>query len=210
MAQKEFSEKKMANVISQANEWFAAFQESSLYTKLNTSAQANSELVIISFSELMYKEELRSGKEWTATTLENILVNIFPKEVSEYGNISSDIIAILTAYFEFLKEDGKISNADTLSRKLAKLSFGEATEVPTPTVEKTVTKKVAPATKKATKTTYSEEDVQRFNRFAMGNSINTGSVAATPKVATTSTKTVGRNEPCPCGSGKKFKKCHGK
>ena len=25
-----------------------------------------------------------------------------------------------------------------------------------------------------------------------------------------STKTVGRNQPCPCGSGKKFKHCHGK
>ena len=23
-------------------------------------------------------------------------------------------------------------------------------------------------------------------------------------------KTVGRNDPCPCGSGKKFKNCHGK
>ena len=23
-------------------------------------------------------------------------------------------------------------------------------------------------------------------------------------------KKVGRNEPCPCGSGKKYKKCHGK
>ena len=23
-------------------------------------------------------------------------------------------------------------------------------------------------------------------------------------------KTVGRNEPCPCGSGKKYKQCHGK
>jgi preprotein translocase subunit SecA len=22
-------------------------------------------------------------------------------------------------------------------------------------------------------------------------------------------KTVGRNDPCPCGSGKKFKQCHG-
>ena len=22
-------------------------------------------------------------------------------------------------------------------------------------------------------------------------------------------KTVGRNDPCPCGSGKKYKKCHG-
>jgi len=25
----------------------------------------------------------------------------------------------------------------------------------------------------------------------------------------TSAKTVGRNDPCPCGSGKKYKKCHG-
>ncbi len=25
-----------------------------------------------------------------------------------------------------------------------------------------------------------------------------------------SEKSVGRNEPCPCGSGKKYKKCHGK
>ncbi|MBZ0268570.1 SEC-C domain-containing protein, partial [bacterium] len=23
-------------------------------------------------------------------------------------------------------------------------------------------------------------------------------------------KTVGRNDPCPCGSGKKYKKCHGR
>jgi preprotein translocase subunit SecA len=25
-----------------------------------------------------------------------------------------------------------------------------------------------------------------------------------------STQKVGRNEPCPCGSGKKYKHCHGK
>jgi preprotein translocase subunit SecA len=24
------------------------------------------------------------------------------------------------------------------------------------------------------------------------------------------TKTPGRNDPCPCGSGKKYKQCHGK
>ncbi|MGH7445888.1 MAG: SEC-C metal-binding domain-containing protein, partial [Longimicrobiales bacterium] len=29
---------------------------------------------------------------------------------------------------------------------------------------------------------------------------------AAPAVAE---KTVGRNDPCPCGSGKKYKKCHG-
>jgi len=25
-----------------------------------------------------------------------------------------------------------------------------------------------------------------------------------------SAKKIGRNDPCPCGSGKKYKKCHGK
>ena len=33
---------------------------------------------------------------------------------------------------------------------------------------------------------------------------------ATAKSGGASTMTVGRNEPCPCGSGKKFKKCCGK
>jgi preprotein translocase subunit SecA len=44
-------------------------------------------------------------------------------------------------------------------------------------------------------------------------------VAASPAAATTPERNpmdptswgkVGRNEPCPCGSGKKFKHCHGK
>ncbi|ARS54461.1 SEC-C metal-binding domain-containing protein [Kushneria konosiri] len=29
------------------------------------------------------------------------------------------------------------------------------------------------------------------------------------KPARNALKDVGRNDPCPCGSGKKFKKCHG-
>ena len=33
---------------------------------------------------------------------------------------------------------------------------------------------------------------------------STAPTAAAPKVM------VGRNEPCPCGSGKKYKHCHGK
>jgi preprotein translocase subunit SecA len=32
--------------------------------------------------------------------------------------------------------------------------------------------------------------------------------AEAPKPVRTATK-IGRNDPCPCGSGKKYKKCHG-
>lgn len=43
---------------------------------------------------------------------------------------------------------------------------------------------------------------------ANGNG-QTAQVARNPKDPTTWGK-VGRNEPCPCGSGKKYKHCHGK
>ena len=34
--------------------------------------------------------------------------------------------------------------------------------------------------------------------------------AATPQTFTRDQPKVGRNDPCPCGSGKKYKQCHGK
>jgi preprotein translocase subunit SecA len=38
---------------------------------------------------------------------------------------------------------------------------------------------------------------------------NRGDGAARPPQPASSDKTVGRNDPCPCGSGRKYKKCHG-
>jgi uncharacterized protein YecA (UPF0149 family) len=35
-------------------------------------------------------------------------------------------------------------------------------------------------------------------------------VAMTPIVKDSAFERAGRNDPCPCGSGKKFKFCHGK
>ena len=44
---------------------------------------------------------------------------------------------------------------------------------------------------------------------AAGASAAGGEAAATMKTITRDTPRVGRNDPCPCGSGKKYKKCHG-
>jgi preprotein translocase subunit SecA len=35
-------------------------------------------------------------------------------------------------------------------------------------------------------------------------------VPATPETFVREGRKVGRNEPCPCGSGRKYKHCHGK
>nr|WP_280530452.1 SEC-C metal-binding domain-containing protein [Vagococcus salmoninarum] len=210
MAQKVFSEKKMENVTSQAQEWFAAFELDQLFTELPKDVQTQVETVTAAFSEWMYREELRAGREWTAGSLENILVNVFPRELAAYPTLKQDLLLILTNYFTFLKNEKKISNADTLVRKLESLDFSNTEEA---SIVETKKKPVqATKTKKSMKApTYSAGEIAQFNRFAMGNEINQR-VASKPVVQEVKQveKVVGRNEPCPCGSGKKYKKCHGK
>ena len=45
--------------------------------------------------------------------------------------------------------------------------------------------------------------------FAQGQASRTGTAPAKGETVERAVPKVGRNEPCPCGSGKKFKKCHG-
>ena len=50
--------------------------------------------------------------------------------------------------------------------------------------------------------------IQNFLPFALRN-LKTLRAAAKPPARTPTTPPAGRNEPCTCGSGKKYKHCHG-
>jgi preprotein translocase subunit SecA len=56
-----------------------------------------------------------------------------------------------------------------------------------------------------------EDDVQKMEEQQKKQKIvfNLGDEDAAPKAPVKSAKVAGRNDPCPCGSGKKYKKCHG-
>jgi len=54
-----------------------------------------------------------------------------------------------------------------------------------------------------------EEMERKRRRAEMVMSQSSSGGDATPQQAKRDTSKVGRNDPCPCGSGKKFKKCHG-
>ena len=53
------------------------------------------------------------------------------------------------------------------------------------------------------------ETQQAAQRAAMSAGQNGGGVAQKTQPIVRE-KVVGRNDPCPCGSGKKYKQCHGK
>ena len=48
------------------------------------------------------------------------------------------------------------------------------------------------------------KQVTRTNEDTISQSITDGNKTSEDKIK------IGRNDPCPCGSGKKYKKCHGK
>jgi preprotein translocase subunit SecA len=53
-----------------------------------------------------------------------------------------------------------------------------------------------------------EQQQQRQQRVVMSHGDEP--VEAPQATAKRTDEKVGRNDPCPCGSGKKFKRCHGK
>ncbi len=49
-----------------------------------------------------------------------------------------------------------------------------------------------------------------FRAAREGAPVGSGAAAASRDPIRRDVPKVGRNEPCPCGSGKKYKQCHGK
>jgi preprotein translocase subunit SecA len=62
-----------------------------------------------------------------------------------------------------------------------------------------------------TETTHEEvESSSSYSEDSGGGQLEPGQTAEAIDPIINNQPKVGRNDPCPCGSGKKFKKCHGK
>jgi hypothetical protein len=61
--------------------------------------------------------------------------------------------------------------------------------------------------------TLDHDDLRELERLRMarepGGPVAAGDLDDLPSLTTTFGHGVGRNDPCPCGSGRKFKRCHG-
>lgn len=84
------------------------------------------------------------------------------------------------------------------------VSTGTGTQ-PIPKAERAAIRQIAHEALKTLVPSYRKKPVEKAQMFFGGAMIHDGpTVPPLPPIAT-----VGRNDPCPCGSGRKFKKCHG-
>ena len=103
----------------------------------------------------------------------------------------------------------QISFAESTEEKPAQINVSAALEAETP-------EEPAESTEKLEKKTVSEEDIKKAagkfmerEQIAKPTSTNMDSSAEAVNRTVRGVKKIGRNDPCPCGSGKKYKKCCG-
>lgn len=58
--------------------------------------------------------------------------------------------------------------------------------------------------------TLRREEAERLSRMQQLSHVDDDTLAAQALAAETGERKIGRNDPCPCGSGKKYKQCHGR
>ena len=192
----DYSEKVAQDIDEQVGKWYDDFEKTSAFDALSKSAQDNAWFIISYFSETMYSYNVETPAQWTDLSLEETIGELFPRKVSADQELFSDVEPVLKAFFGYLEEAGHIKNSKVLIKSLKN------------TAPEMIRQSGDPANwgmaksffMGAVKEGIDIDDEQAMNEFM--NYVNRQtSVSASSKV--------GRNEPCPCGSGKKYKKCCG-
>lgn len=198
---KEFSDEKQQEIKEQISEWNGDFERSEFYTGLTDAQREESNFIIEVFAELMYGYYLLEPSKWTASALEECCLDLLPRKVSAGNEFYDAVEPVLTAYFSFLQEKGVLNNASTLIRRLKKVSvpMREAADSPT---SWGIAKQLFMEAK--------EQGVDLSNQAALDRYVQNYNHSIRQENQLVSKKPkVGRNDPCPCGSGKKYKKCCG-
>lgn len=119
---KEFSDRVLNNIIKNTEEWLNEFKKSGYYEKLTKAQKKDVEFIIEVFSEWSYSYELRRPREWTQSSLSYVLLDPFTRKIAVGPSFFKHVEPVLTQYFLFLGEIGKIKNSNALITTLKEVA----------------------------------------------------------------------------------------
>lgn len=118
----EFSDRVLNNIMKNTEEWLNEFQQSAYYEKLTKAQRKDAEFIIEMFSEWNYSYELRRPREWTQSSLSYVLLDPFTRKIAVGSSFFKHVEPVLTQYFLFLDEIGKIKNSNALITALKEVA----------------------------------------------------------------------------------------
>jgi hypothetical protein len=169
--------------------WWSAFEKTRTYKGLPEELKRNGWRVVTAFTDFMYNYAGYVPARWTDDALHEIVTDIMPRKIRADELFFASVAPVLASFFAFLHERKLQKNAAALTHRVH--DIGD--EI------------VAVARKRA-----QWRAEQRLSATLAPGDLVPGNFASRlpsrQEPVRNDTK-VGRNEPCPCGSGKKFKKC---
>jgi len=200
----EYSDKEMESIQSQMRKWAVEFSKSKYFDQLSEDQKQESEFIMETFSEFMYSHHGLSPQEWNAIELEKCCLETLPRKVSTDEIYFQSIAPVLCVFFAFAEERNLLKSAATLAKRVRAIDKQIVKNASDPE-HWGISKSLVRAAEDEGVDVMDEDKLHQFiTRY-------NAATPPEPKVEPVHVnQKIGRNEPCPCGSGKKYKKCCGR
>lgn len=104
--------------------WFRRFQTTRSFRKLTKPERAAAGYITQAFVGLAYKYQLRGPRQYSAKSVKEVILNLFPAKTAATNVFFTSVIPVMRRYFVFLSAQHKVSNAKTLIRALDGIKIG--------------------------------------------------------------------------------------
>lgn len=196
---RNYSDAKKNKIKKSVQTWIEEFKGDKGYLILTDGQKEDAGFIIDVFADLMYGYLLQEPAQWDAAALEECCLDLLPGKVSAELSVYRSVEPVLAGFFKFLQEKGHITKAPALISRLKKVSGTMINLAGNPENWGPSKKLVMGAIQAGV----NMEEPGAFDRYVQKVNMMNEKAAEAPGLK------VGRNEPCPCGSGKKYKKCCG-
>ena len=217
----EYADRELEAIHEQVGGWFDGFVNSPQYEPLTETQKNKAPGIVRCFAEYSFRYIGMAPEKWNPGGLTECCVEILPGKMSAELAFFQAVAPVLSAFFTFLAEKGLLSNARALAKIVAELDE-EIVAASQDQRHWGPAKAFAMAAQEAGVDMCDQKAMHQF--MALYNLqllarqrpapqapfVPTTSLPAPATPVRRSEPKVGRNDPCPCGSGKKFKKCCGR
>ncbi|MDR1991884.1 MAG: SEC-C domain-containing protein [Nitrososphaerota archaeon] len=187
MSVRRDSGEKYYQILKDVGLWAQQCQRHSDYKLLSAYERENFYAIVDFFATMMYFWHAQSPDKWTPTVMHTVLTETYPQQTTRSPSYFKAVEPILTLFLKHLENLGIINpnTAHALNTQL-KIAAPEMCRL---------SENLHNASQHNSLLAATDDELGIHN--ASGSSASTSST----------TKKIGRNDPCPCGSGKKYKKC---
>lgn len=202
-----YSDAVLERVKGKVSAWAGEFEKSPEYASLSSAQKKESRAIVDIFAELMYNYYLEEPESWTVIGLRGCCLDLFPRKLAVEPEFYEAVEPVLTAFFAYLQRKGYISNAAELTPQLKRVAGEMIRRANRPSnweLAKSFIMRAIRSGVDLTNEVAFNRYVEKHNEQILRNEQTRRSEDSTKRA-----KKVGRNDPCPCGSGKKYKKCCG-